>query len=718
MKLTTVILFVLTPVVIFMLLVCTAKAAASVPVIYDTDMCLDVDDVGALAVLHGLQNEEKVNLLGGVCCNEVHPLGASVIDAINTYSLHEEITNGYEISYKTIQKQNEKGVTIWIEAENGLINSPMKIWDDNKASAGSYIEVESGNGSEKIAPANGHAIYKFSVSETGLYKIWGRVIASMDDEDAFWIKLDNNDWIMWRDISISCRWHWDEVHDNSLNNSPVIFNLEKGVHTLTVAYLLDQTRLDKILITNDMDFVPSTGGPGVVARFSSNPEKSILKKDIVFDAIESYSTEGKIIRYNWNFSDGHKSDEKIFKYAFEKPGIYHTELIVEDELGYTGKSKQTIEVFADEPVVQLKATPDHIKSGMEVIFDASCSFHPDGAIKSYQWDFGDGKQGDGRIVTHKFYNEGKYTTILSVTDESGNVKTQQKLITVISDNPKKVIFETDMCLDVDDAGALAMLHALADNGEAEILAVCFNEVHSFGASAIDAINTWYGRGDIPIGIFKGEFEDPDFSPYLEHVSGFPNDIKTSEVPDAIDVYKRILKNQADKSVTIISVGFLNNISKLLREEPELVAEKVNNLIVMGGVNNDGFNFSRHNLKKETEYVFANWPTPIVISQPGSNILTGIPLMDTPIGNPVREAYFKFFHNSFCNRPSWDQVAVLYAIRGLHDYFEMKEIGSGRLSNGYTFSMKPDWRTYITIKLSNSYYEDLINQLMMQLPKNN
>ncbi len=618
---------------------------------------------------------------------------------------------------KPIEEQNEKSVKIWIEAENGVINPPMKIWDDNTASAGSYIEVESGNGSEETAPVDGHAIYKFSVPETGLYKIWGRVIASMDDEDAFWIKVDNGDWIMWRDISISCRWHWDEVHDNSLNNIPVIFKLEKGEHTLTVAYLLDQTRLDKILITNDMDFVPSTEGPGVGARFTFNPEKSILKKDILFDATGSYSTEGKIIRYSWNFSDGHKSDEKIFNYAFEQPGIYHTELIVEDELGYTGKSKQTIEVFADEPVVQLKATPDHIKSGMEVIFDASFSFHPNVRIKSYQWDFGDGKKGDGRIVRHKYFNEGKYTAILSVTDESGKVKTQRKLITVISDKPKKVIFETDMCLDVDDAGALAMLHALADNDEAEILAVCFNEVHPYGASAIDAINTWYGRGDIPIGIFKGEFVDPDFSPYLEPVSGFPNDIRTNEVPDAIDVYKRVLKNQADKSVTIISVGFLNNISKLLREEPELVAEKVKELVVMGGVNNDGFNFSRHNLIKETEYVLENWPTPIVISQPGSRILTGIPLMETPIENPVREAYFKFFHNSFCDRPSWDQIAVLYGVRGLSDYFEMQETGSGRLRNGYTYSMKPDWRTYITTTFSNSFYEDLINELMMQLPKN-
>ena len=55
--------------------------------------------------------------------------------------------------------------------------------------------------------------------------------------------------------------------------------------------------------------------------------------------------------------------------------------------------------------------------------------------------------------------------------------------------PTKVIYETDMCADVDDVGGLAVLHAFANSGQAEILAVCFNEVHPSGAAAIDAINT-------------------------------------------------------------------------------------------------------------------------------------------------------------------------------------------------------------------------------------
>ena len=43
-----------------------------------------------------------------------------------------------------------------------------------------------------------------------------------------------------------------------------------------------------------------------------------------------------------------------------------------------------------------------------------------------------------------------------------------------------------MCLDVDDVGGIASLHALADDGEVELLAVCFNEVHPNGAAAIES----------------------------------------------------------------------------------------------------------------------------------------------------------------------------------------------------------------------------------------
>ena len=92
----------------------------------------------------------------------------------------------------------------------------------------------------------------------------------------------------------------------------------------------------------------------------------------------------------------------------------------------------------------------------------------------------------------------------------------------VPDAPKRIILETDMTFDVDDVGALAVLHTLADGGRANVLAVNYNEVHPNGSRAIGAINTWYGRPDLPVGLYRGELSAPDSSRYLDRLAAFPH----------------------------------------------------------------------------------------------------------------------------------------------------------------------------------------------------
>ena len=186
-----------------------------------------------------------------------------------------------------------------------------------------------------------------------------------------------------------------------------------------------------------------------------------------------------------------------------------------------------------------------------------------------------------------------------------------------------------MCTDVDDVGALAVLHALADNGEAEILAISYNEVHPSGAGTICAINTWYNRGAIPIGIYKGDLADPDESSYLESIAAnFPHDLPTVPTPSSLEVYLQVLSEQPDNSVTIISVGFLNNLYDLLQADAHLVAQKVTELVVMALRIDDPYNTIRHNQVDKSEYVIRNWPTRLVISQHGESVHTGARLGET------------------------------------------------------------------------------------------
>ena len=120
--------------------------------------------------------------------------------------------------------------------------------------------------------------------------------------------------------------------------------------------------------------------------------------------------------------------------------------------------------------------------------------------------------------------------------------------------PSIIIFDTDMAGDVDDVGALAILHAMADLGEAEILAVGVSSRNEDVGPCVDAINTWYGRPDIPIGYQRGiqvgypeDTGETIASKYAAAVAkSFPHRLaRSSDAPDAALLYRQILAAQPD-----------------------------------------------------------------------------------------------------------------------------------------------------------------------------
>jgi hypothetical protein len=80
-------------------------------------------------------------------------------------------------------------------------------------------------------------------------------------------------------------------------------------------------------------------------------------------------------------------------------------------------------------------------------------------------------------------------------------------VSVASGQQKKarsIIFDSDMGPDYDDVGAIAMLHALADSGQAKILATIASTKYDGVAGVFDALNTYFNRPDMPIAVPKGE----------------------------------------------------------------------------------------------------------------------------------------------------------------------------------------------------------------------
>src|SRR5690606_40413776 len=66
--------------------------------------------------------------------------------------------------------------------------------------------------------------------------------------------------------------------------------------------------------------------------------------------------------------------------------------------------------------------------------------------------------------------------------------------------PTQLILDTDMGNDCDDALALGMILALEARGACKLLGVTLTNPEKLAGAHVTAINTFYGRPDIPVGV--------------------------------------------------------------------------------------------------------------------------------------------------------------------------------------------------------------------------
>jgi hypothetical protein len=279
--------------------------------------------------------------------------------------------------------------------------------------------------------------------------------------------------------------------------------------------------------------------------------------------------------------------------------------------------------------------------------------------------------------------------------------------------------------DCDDAGALAVLHALADAGELKILGVVFSSgKNRFGVGTCDAINTYYGRGDLPLGQYQGtDVGDPRNS-YTKQIGTNTERFghnTVAEAPDLVATYRSILQSQPDHSVTICTVGHPHGLVHLLRDPrgEELVRAKVARWVAMG---TGGWNFQQMGMSAYSQELLEKWPAPFYISPSGRAIKTGHRrLPATPETNPVREAYRLWNTGTAISegRSSWDQVAVLFVARPA--LFTLEATGRvERLADGkVVWNPDSDKANHyrVTPRPSTDEMAGIIEELMARPPKN-
>jgi len=261
----------------------------------------------------------------------------------------------------------------------------------------------------------------------------------------------------------------------------------------------------------------------------------------------------------------------------------------------------------------------------------------------------------------------------------------------------RVIFDTDIGADIDDALALAMLYNYMDLGWIDMMAVMSCKDNPYSPRYIDIMNNWYGYPDLPIGIVLDGVKH-DTSAYTRLVVEMKMDGETlfdrslqegQELPVAVSLYRKLLSESPDSSVVIIAVGQSTNLARLVDSEPdqysplpglELVSRKVDYLSIMAGnflegrpetnIFNDSASAARVLEAWPTEIWFSPYHVGMASPYPGESMISDFAKVDF---HPLVEAY-KSYQPMPYDRPTWDLTSVLFAVEKDSSYFTISPSG--------------------------------------------
>ena len=291
-----------------------------------------------------------------------------------------------------------------------------------------------------------------------------------------------------------------------------------------------------------------------------------------------------------------------------------------------------------------------------------------------------------------------------------------------------------------------MIHSLQTRGACKLLAVTITKDHDQCAAFVDAVNTFYGRGDVPIGVCRSDVttQQSKFTVLAAEKTGgadrYPHDLRSGkQAPTAVAVLRQALASQNDGSVVIAQVGFSTNLADLLKSAGdevsplngvELVQKKVRLLSVMAGAFAliKGKDHYEYNVIKDiaaAQSLAKNWPTTIVYSGFEIGLAATYPAASIDrdyeyvTHHPLKQAYY-LYNPPPHNRPTWDLTSVLYGVYPEAGYFDVSPVGTVTVGEkgltGFVAAEKGRHRYLIMSDLQRERVVEALVQLSSQPPE--
>lgn len=269
-----------------------------------------------------------------------------------------------------------------------------------------------------------------------------------------------------------------------------------------------------------------------------------------------------------------------------------------------------------------------------------------------------------------------------------------------------IILDADIGSSTDDLFALEMLYRYEDEGRCRLLGVVVDREGERNAAFADVMNTYFGHGDVPVGLVRDGIKEPKVWIDYAHVAdtkdgeGQPmfsrSIVDYSSLPDGWQLYRRLLAEQPDRSVSIVSVGFVTCLAQLLASGAdvyssltgvELVRRKVKCIYLQGGVFGEAvepdFNFAQgitfakeffHLWPQEVDMVFSPMEAGQDVEYTPEQVIADVLWTDA---HPIKQVYMQCDCNT--GQRMWDVMPVIQAVEG-DALFSFSERGTVTLTD--------------------------------------
>ena len=190
----------------------------------------------------------------------------------------------------------------------------------------------------------------------------------------------------------------------------------------------DYDSLGEYLLTATIVSITSLTNSAPVAVASATPTSGTAPLAVAFKSTGSYDPDGSISGYKWTFGDGTTSTAANPSKTYNSVGSYTATLVVTDNGGKVSATKSlTITASSSTsssnlaPIAKGSATPTSGSAPLTVRFSSWGSYDPDGWLRGYKWNFGDGTSSTAANPSKTYNSTGKFTATLTVTDKLGKV---------------------------------------------------------------------------------------------------------------------------------------------------------------------------------------------------------------------------------------------------------------------------------------------------------